>query len=228
MHDETIAGYLGKLAERTAAPAGGATAALNAAQAAALLAMSARFCDRDPAAAQAVAAAAGAGDAGHTGTAASADAGAGAVDALIANADRIVEVCTALIAADGEAYGPVLAAYKLPKATEEERTARSAAISRALTAAAVPPAEVIAVAARLLELARTLQPMVNRSIAPDVAAAVEAIRAAVGTSRTNIAANLSGITDQAARDRLASVAAAADALEEQAAQVIAAVRSRYS
>jgi Uncharacterized conserved protein (DUF2249)/Formiminotransferase-cyclodeaminase len=43
--DEAITAYLRKLAERTAAPGGGATAALNLAQAAALVAMSARFCD---------------------------------------------------------------------------------------------------------------------------------------------------------------------------------------
>jgi formiminotetrahydrofolate cyclodeaminase len=45
VRDDTITDYLGKLAERTAAPAGGATAAMNAAQAAALLAMTARYCD---------------------------------------------------------------------------------------------------------------------------------------------------------------------------------------
>lgn len=42
LRDYTIAAYLGKLAERITAPAGGAAAALNAAQAAALLAMAAR------------------------------------------------------------------------------------------------------------------------------------------------------------------------------------------
>ncbi len=45
LSDDTITVYLDKLAGRTAAPAGGTTAAMNAAQAAALLAMTARFCD---------------------------------------------------------------------------------------------------------------------------------------------------------------------------------------
>jgi methenyltetrahydrofolate cyclohydrolase len=69
---------------------------------------------------------------------------------------------------------------------------------------------------------------VSRSIAPDLAAAVEAIRAAIGTSATNVAANLSGITDPAARDRLTRAITEADALEERAVQVIAAVRARYA
>lgn len=205
MDDDTISGFLGRLAERTAAPAGGATAALNAAQAAALIGMSARFCDGRK----------------HAGDAA-------AIGQIAAEADRLRHACAALIAADGDSYGPVVAACKLPRDTGDQRAARSAAISGALVTAAVPPAEVIAAAARLLELARALEPVVNRSIAPDVAAAVEAIRAALATSRTNIEANLSGITDPAARDRLTLVIAGTGPLEERAAQVIAAVRARYA
>lgn len=203
MRDDTIAAFLGKLAERTAAPAGGAAAALNAAQAAALLAMCARYCDGLE----------------HAGDAA-------AIDAIIAEADQLSYTCTGLIAADGESYGAVMAAYKLPKDTAEQRAARSAAIAEALITATVPPAEVIAASARLLGFAQTLQPMVSRSIAPDVAAAAEAIRAAIGTSRTNIEANLSGITDAAARDHLTSVVAGTAALEDRAAQLITAIRTR--
>jgi len=205
LRDDTINDYLGRLAERTAAPAGGATAAMTAAQAAALLAMTARYCDGPVHAAHAE-----------------------AVGKVIAEADQLRHTCVALMAADGEAYGSVMAAYRLPKDTEELRAARSAAIAGALVTAAGPPAEVIAAAARLLELAQVLQPIVSRSIAPDVAAAAEAIRAAVATSRTNVEANLSGVTDPAARERLTRVITGVAALEAQAGQVIAAVRARYA
>jgi formiminotetrahydrofolate cyclodeaminase len=178
---------------------------MNAAQAAALLAMTARYCD-------------GPAHAGH----------AKAIDEAIAEADQLRHTCVALMAADGEAYGSVMAAYRLPKDTEELRAARSAAIAGALATAAGPPAEVIAAAARLLELAQMLQPIVSRSIAPDVAAAAETIRAAVATSRTNVEANLSGITDPAARERLTRVIAGVAVLEAKAGQVIAAVRARYA
>jgi len=203
--DEAVASYLSKLAERSAAPGGGATAALNAAQAAALLSMSARFCD-------------GPKHAEHCET----------LELIVAETDRLRRTCAALIAADGDSYGPVMAAYQLPKDTEDQRVARSAAIGAALSVASAPAAEVIAAAGRLLELAETLQPMVNRSVAPDLAAAVEAIRAAVGTSATNVAANLSGVTDPADRERLTAAIAGADALEARASQVIAAVRARYA
>lgn len=205
MRDDTISAYLGKLAERTAAPAGGATAAMNAAQAAALLAMTARYCDGPK----------------HAGD-------AKAIGEIISEADQLRHTCVALMATDGESYGPVMAAYQLPKDTDELRAVRTAAIADALVAAAAPPAEVISAAARLLELAETLQPIVSRFIAPDVAAAVEAIRAAAATSRTNMEANLSGITDPAARGRLTRVAADVAALEQKAGRVIAAVRARYA
>lgn len=203
--DDTITAYLGRLAERTAAPAGGATAAMNAAQAAALLAMTARYCD-------------GPMHAGH----------AEAIGKIIAEADQLRHTCVALMAADGESYTTVIAAYHLPKDTEELRVTRAAAIAAALVAAAAPPAEVIAAAARLLQLAQMLQPIVSRSIAPDVAAAVEAIRAAVATSRTNVEANLSGITDPAARARLTSIITGVATLDAKAAQVSAAVRALHA
>lgn len=205
MPDETIDAFLGRLAQRTAAPAGGATAALNAAQAAALLAMTARFCDSPK-------------HAGHADT----------VQTIISEAERLRDECTALVAADGAAYGPVMAAYALPRDTEELKAARSAAIADALVTAAIPPSEVIAAGARLLDLAELLQPIVSRSVAADVAAAVQSARAAIGTSRTNVEANLSGITDPAARDRLTAVVAGVDALEARATKVIAAVRAVYT
>lgn len=205
MYDDTISTYVGKLAERTAAPAGGATAAMNAAQAAALLAMAARYCD-------------GPAHAGHAAT----------VGKIIAEADQLRQSCLALMTADGESYGHVVAAYQLPKDTAERQVARAAAIAAAFVTAAAPPAEVIAAAARLLGMAQELQPIVNRSIAPDVAAAVEASRAAIATSRTNIEANLSGITDSAVRDRLTRAIAEVPALEAKAGQIIAAVRARYA
>ncbi|MGH3293619.1 MAG: cyclodeaminase/cyclohydrolase family protein [Trebonia sp.] len=158
MRDDTVTAYLGRLAERTAAPAGGATAAVNAAQAAALLAMTARCCD-------------GPARAGHAET----------IGEVIGEADRLRYACVALMAVG-----------------------------------------------RLLELARTPQPMVNRYIAPDVAAAAEATRAAIATSRTNMEANLAGITDPAARDRLTRVITGTAALEAGAEQVIAAVRAGYA
>lgn len=205
MRDETIGGFLARLAARAPVPGGGATAALHAAQAAALLAMTARYSD-------------GPRYAAHAGT----------ISMIVSEADRLREVATDLIELDGTAFGAVAAAYRLPKDTDEQRAARSASIAAAMVTASSPPAELIGVGARLLELAELLEPVVNRTVAGDVAAAVEAVRASVATSRVNVAANLAGVTDPAARARLTAVLGAVDELEERAVRLTAAVLAGYA
>jgi formiminotetrahydrofolate cyclodeaminase len=200
--DETIGTFLEKLAARTAAPAGGAVAALNAAQAAALLAMVARYTTGPKYAAVAP-----------------------TVELVVREADQLRAECTDLIGADAAAFGSVAAAYSLPKDTAGQQAARSAAIAAALVTATQPPAEVIAAAARLLDLAEALRPCGNRTVLGDLAAAAEAIRAATVTSLVNVEANLAGITDTAARERYGEVVARAGMLLARADAVTAAVRA---
>ena len=202
MHDETIGAFLEKLAARTPAPGGGAVAALDAAEAAALLGMVARYTSGPRYAAVAP-----------------------VIERVIAQSDALRAECTDLIAADAEAFGAVAAAYALPKETAEQQAARSAAIAAALVIAAGPPGAVIYAAARLLELAEALRPAGNRTLLSDVAAAAEAIRAAAATARINVEVDLAGITDAAARDRYSELAARVDTLLARADAVSAAVRT---
>ncbi len=205
MRDETIGVFLDKLAARAPVPGGGATAALHAAQAAALLGMTARYSD-------------GPRYAEHAAT----------ISMIVSEADRLRAASADLMALDGEAFGAVAEAYRLPKDTDEQRAARSAAIAAAMITASSPPAELIGIGSRLLELAEQLRPIVNQTVVGDVAAAVEAIRAAVATCRVNVAANLAGITDPAARARLTAAADAVDELEERAARLTMAVRAGFA
>src|SRR5215472_10058441 len=200
--DETIGSFLEKLAARTAAPAGGAVAALNGAQAAALLAMVARYTTGPKYAAVAQTA-----------------------ERVTREAGQLRAECTDLIAADAAAFGAVAAAYALPKETDEQRGARSAAIAAALVHATEPPAAVIAAAARLLDLAEALAPAGNRTVLGDLAAAADAIRAAAATSRILVEANMAGITDTAARERYGEVLARVDMLLARADAVASAVRA---
>lgn len=202
MRDETIAGFLGKLAARTSVPGGGATAALHAAQAAALLGMTARYSDSPQ-------------QAEHADT----------IAMITAEADRLREASADLIAIDGEAFGAVAQAYRLPRDTDEQRASRTSAIAAAMVTASSPPAELIGIGTRLLELAELLLPVVNRTVAGDVAAAVQAVRAAIVTSQVNIKANLSGVTDPVARERLEAVLAGVGELEQRADRITAAIRA---
>jgi methenyltetrahydrofolate cyclohydrolase len=165
----TVAQYLSELADRVPAPGGGAAAGLHAAQAAALIAMVARYSD-------------------------GARYDAALMGRVVAEADALRERALALVAADAEAFQAVTAAYAVPKTDP----ARPELIAAALAGAARPPADVIDVAALLVSLAEGLLPSGNRNLITDVAAAAAAATAAAVTARVNIEVNLRRKADASA------------------------------
>lgn len=203
MRDETIGSFLTRLAARSAVPGGGATGALHAAQAAALLAMVARYSD-------------GPRYDGET------------VGRVRAAADGLADESLDLAMADSAAFEKVAAAYALPKGNPDQKAARSAAIADSLAGAARPPADLLAAAVRLAGLAEDLLPVANKNVISDIAAAAAAISAAAITARVNIEANLPGIKDEPLAAELAAIAALSDGVTDRAARVIAAVREEIS
>ena len=203
MRDEAIASFLNRLAARSAAPGGGTTGALHAAQAAALLAMVARYSDGPR----------------HD---------AEVVGRVRATADGLASEALELAEADSAAFERVADAYKLPKETPEEQAARSDAIAEALGGAARPPADLMAAAVRLAGLAEDLLAVANRNVISDIAAAAAAIGAAAVTAQVNIEANLGGIKDPALVAELTSTAALADGVADRADRLITAVREEIS
>jgi formiminotetrahydrofolate cyclodeaminase len=203
MRDDTIAAFLDQLAARVPAPGGGTTAALHAAQAAALLAMVARYSN-------------------------GARYDAELMNRIIAESDSLRQDALALAEADAAAFGAVAQAYRLPRETEAERQDRSASISSALAGAARPPADVIRTALLLTSLAEELLPAGNRNMITDLAAAAVAVRAAVDTARLFIEIDLKGITDQVLLDGFAATAAVADTVAARAEAIVAAVRAEVS
>ena len=203
MRDDTIAAFLDQLAARVSAPGGGATAALHAAQAAALLAMVARYSDGPRY-------------------------DAGLMNRIVTEADALREDALALAEADAKAFDAVAEAYRLARTTERETSARSAAISSALAGAARPPADVVRTALLLVSLAEDLWPAGNRSMITDVAAAAEAARAAAVTARLIIEVNLKGIRDPVLAEEFGTAAAVAGTVAERADAVVAAVRAEIA
>lgn len=198
MRAETIADFLDQLAARLPTPGGGATAALDAAQAAALVAMVARYSQGPD------------------------------LERIVAQADELRRDALALADADAEAFGAVATAYALPRGSQEEKQARSAAIAVGLAGAARPPADVIRTALLVTELAEDLLPAANRNVITDVGAAAAAARAAVVTSQLNIEVNLRGIADAEVRAELTATAAMATQIAERADQIVTAVRQELS
>jgi formiminotetrahydrofolate cyclodeaminase len=200
MRDLKIVDFLDQLADRVPAPGGGATAALHAAQAAALLGMVARYTTGEK-------------YTGHAET----------VVAVIAETDTLRARSLRLAEEDAAAFTAVTDAYRLPKGEE-----RSAAIARALKGAAEPPARVIETATRLVELCELLLPIGNRNVVTDVAAAAEAARAALTTARVNVEVNLRGIKDERVREELNIRVSGVEAAVAKADWVTAEVREEIS
>jgi len=187
---ETIGTYLDRLASHDPTPGGGAAGALHAAQAAALIGMVARFTT------------------GKRYVSYEAE-----VTEIRHCADEHAQAALQLADADESAFQQVIAAYRLPKGSEEESTGRTEAIQTALVAAAAPPQRLVELAALVVALGERLAVFGNPNVISDVAAAAEAARAAAATARVNIEINLTGLTDA---DRAAplhqSVAEASDVI----------------
>ena len=183
MFDARMSDWLGQLADRTPAPGGGAVAALCAASAAALLEMVANYTtgkkwvDRED-----------------------------AMKAIVAEVAELRAQAAELAVADAAAFGAVGEAYALPKATDEEKAARSAAIQQATLGAAQPPVQTGRLALRLVDIADGMVDPANPNVLSDVGVAAATARAALSGSITNITVNAALLTDDdTAQDLLETV-----------------------
>ena len=104
-------------------------------------------------------------------------------------------------------------AYKLPKATEEEKATRLAKIQQAMKKAASLPLEVSASCLEALKLSGRILPLGNPNAASDAAVAGLMAYAAIQGALYNVKINLGFIKDvpfcDATRERIAAIAAEA-------------------
>ncbi|MFI7482523.1 cyclodeaminase/cyclohydrolase family protein [Kocuria sp. M1R5S2] len=197
---ENVRAYVERMASGEPAPGGGAAGALQAALAAALLAMSARY---------------------STGSGRTADA-----ERTAARAEELIPAALRLADADAEAFRALSAAYALPQDSDEQRTDRSRAVQEATTGAAGPPRDLIGVGAEVVELARELSGWCNPNVLSDVAAAAEAARAAVATAVVTLEINLRPLKDPSAVDRLRAEVGRGERAVDDAAELARRVRER--
>jgi methenyltetrahydrofolate cyclohydrolase len=201
--DVRIDEWLDELADRKPTPGGGAVAALCAASSAALLEMvgnyttGKKWADREE-----------------------------AMRALVAEAGALRVQAGQLAQADTEAFAAVGAAYALPRATDEEKVERSAAIQRATLGAAEPPVQVGRVATRLVELAAGLVDPANPNVLSDVGVAAATARAALGGSVVNITVNAALLRDADAARGLLDESAELERVMGRADEVAARVVER--
>lgn len=109
-----------------------------------------------------------------------------------------------LVERDSDAYNQVLAAYKLPKATDEEKSARSAAIQAGFRAAIDAPLAVMRACAAAAEQGLLVATLGLASASSDVRVGFELLNAALRGAKLNVETNVGSVKDG---DYLAAVQA---------------------
>jgi len=101
-----------------------------------------------------------------------------------------------LIDRDAAAYDLVVAAYRLPKGTDEEKAARKAAVAHGMRVATDVPLETVRAAAGLVAQARIVAEHGNPNAKSDVMVAIQLAMTAMGGGSLNVEANLGGLGDE--------------------------------
>jgi formiminotetrahydrofolate cyclodeaminase len=104
---------------------------------------------------------------------------------------------TALIDRDSDVYGVVVAARRLPRNTDAEKTARLAAIQAGTRTATEVPLDTMRACRNALQGAVVVAANGNRHAASDVGVAIELLMAGLKGAALNVEINLGGLTDQA-------------------------------
>lgn len=100
-----------------------------------------------------------------------------------------------LVNRDTEAYDLVVGAYRMPKTTDEEKTARTAGIQAALKAAIEAPLDVMRRCREALALAPIVGQFGNTNAASDVKVAIGLLRAGLAGAKENVEINLGSVKD---------------------------------
>jgi len=126
---------------------------------------------------------------------------------------------------DTEAFNELMEAMRLPKATNEQKAAREAAMEQGYQKAAAVPLETARACLKALELAAQAAEQGNANSASDAGVAALMARAGVEGAALNVLINLGSIKDQAFRqDHAQKAEALVRQAEQLCAKTVAAVR----
>jgi formiminotetrahydrofolate cyclodeaminase len=147
---------------------------------------------------------------------------------ILTQSEALREELTALIDVDADAYGRVMAAYRLPRETEEERQTRSAAIEQAMVEATRVLFRTAAAARRVLDLSEPAAEVGNVNALGDIAVAVLLADAVVHATLLQSEINLRLIKDRSPLQPTAADMAALAAGQAQRVQHILTIVRRRS
>lgn len=147
--------------------------------------------------------------------------------AALAKARAVIEPLSARLAqladADSASFDAVMAAYRLPKSTDEEKAARTRAIQDAMRGATVVPLDTLRAASQAIDHGRAVAEHGNRSAASDVGVAIGLLKAAADGAAANVRINLGSLKDEGFKT--ATEGETSRLSEQAAAHAAAAMRS---
>ena len=123
---------------------------------------------------------------------------------VLARAGELRAQLEAAVDEDTAAFDEVSQAYKLPRDTDEQKAARTAAIQKALQSATEVPLKVAKACMETLQLAQIATEKSNPSVASDARVARVLADAAREGAVANVEINLSSLKDQAYISRVES------------------------
>jgi glutamate formiminotransferase/formiminotetrahydrofolate cyclodeaminase len=205
--DASVEGFLERLASSEPTPGGGTAAAVAGAAGASLVAMVARLTE---------------GKKGFEGL-------EGRMREIEGASDEARRSLLRLADRDAASFDNVMAAYRSPKETEEDKRVRHLAIQKAMWGAAKVPLETARIAVSVLGLARVVTETGNPSAASDGAAAAELLAGACRAAVRNVEINVGSIRDPDAAQALRSEGESLlERADELLAATLAAFRSRLA
>ena len=142
------------------------------------------------------------------------------VKALLQEAEQVRQNLLALVEDDAAVFNSFMACYKLPKTTDAEKAARTAAIRKAAKQAAEVPLAIARASFKVLQLAHRLVIIGNPGVITDGACSALLARAALRCAEYNVRINLGLTKDEAYNEQVAAelnkLLKTAEELEEQA------------
>jgi glutamate formiminotransferase/formiminotetrahydrofolate cyclodeaminase len=122
------------------------------------------------------------------------------------NGQRIQQEFIRLVDEDTDAFNQIMNAFGLPKTTEEEKSARTAAIQEATKNAMLVPYRVIEQAHQAMPLAKLMAEIGNPNSVSDAGVGALALRSAAIGAFLNVKINAGGLNDEEFKNTLLSKA----------------------
>jgi formiminotetrahydrofolate cyclodeaminase len=200
--DKSLRVFLDELASKAATPGGGSVAALMGAQSAALTSMVCNLTIGKPMYAKVEA----------------------EMQALLQKSEALREKLTNMIKADVDVFDWLMATYSLPKATDEEKAARSEAIQSVLKEATNVPLDCARACAEAIVLSRIAADKGNPGVISDAGVAVLAGYGGLKSAALNVYTNAGVLKDRVFVDaklaELEAILKGADKAAEEIYQIV--------